>query len=153
MPNEWQSAAAVLLREAFEGRAEGETGTWFVEGREGIFDALDSADAGRASTPPGPGSATLAAHAFHLRHLLRGANVYAGGDPPEGDWESSWKVQRVTDAEWRTLRAEIAAEYERLLPFVRTGPLEGPGATTGTLAVVVHVAYHLGAMRALLRLT
>jgi hypothetical protein len=31
-----------LLHETFEGKPEGQDYTWFVEGREGIFDALDS---------------------------------------------------------------------------------------------------------------
>lgn len=152
MANAWQDSAATLLRELFEGRAEGKTSTWVVEGKEGIFDALDSVDAARASRRPAPGSPTLAAHAYHLLYSLRLANSYGGREKPEGDWESSWAVQDATPEEWERLKLRLREEYDLVLPFLATATPPDDEATTGMLGMVVHASYHLGAMRALFRL-
>lgn len=151
MEGDWQRAAAHLFRETFEGRPDDQDYTWYVEGKEGIFDALDSVDADRASERPEPESPTIAAHAYHLLYILRGINVYQGRPAPEGDWASTWAVQEVTPDEWRRLKSRIAEEYGLLAPFLETVALPEPNAILGALALLPHVAYHLGAMRALLR--
>lgn len=97
-----------LFRECFEGRPEGQEYTWFVEGREGIFDALESIGAETASINPSLECASIAAHAFHIRYALRGANAYLGGPEQEGDWESSWAKQEVVEEEWVELKRDSA---------------------------------------------
>lgn len=151
MAHEWQTAAAHLFREAFEGRPDDQTYTWFVEEKEGIFDALDSVDAGRASERPEPGSPSIAAHGYHLLYILRGANMVQGRPAPEGDWASTWAVHEVTTTEWQRLKARITEEYRLLVPFLETAPLLEKEAVFGALALLPHVSYHLGALRALLR--
>ncbi|RYG39981.1 hypothetical protein EON79_23385 [bacterium] len=152
MANAWQDAATTLFRELFEGQPEGQTFTYVVEKREGIFDALDSIDAARASHRAEAGSPTLAAHTYHLLYSLRLANSYQGRPKPEGDWESSWAVQDATPEEWEHLKAHVREEYALVLPFLATSTPPNDEATTGMLGMVVHASYHLGAMRALLRL-
>lgn len=147
-----RAAMATLLREAFEGRAEGASGTWFVEGREAILPTLDAVDAMVASHAPGHGLTSLAAHAYHLRYILHWCNTSEGDPNPEGDWESTWAKTVVTDAEWDALRAEIRDRYGRMLGWLeRGGMLEGEEAEVMLLAPLPHVAYHLGAMRAILK--
>lgn len=148
-----QSAAATLFREAFEGRAEGQDYTWFVQGHDAILPLLDEVDAMTASHSPGFGLPTLAAHAYHLRYILHWLNVPVGDLNPEGSWESTWEKEVVTDEEWDALRAEIRDRYGRAVEWVagnddwsiENGPLM-------FLAPLPHVAYHLGAMRVLLKL-
>jgi hypothetical protein len=101
---EAKAAYLTLLRECFEGRAEGNDYTWFVEGKEGIFDALESTSAESASRKPTVACASIAAHVYHVRYALRGCNAYIGGPPVEGDWESSWAKQVVDDAEWQGVK-------------------------------------------------
>jgi len=147
-----QSAAATLFREAFEGKPEGKVSTWFVQDREALLPTLDAVDAMTASHDPGYGLPTLAAHAYHLRYILHWLNTPEGDANPEGDWESTWAKDVVSDEEWNALRAEIKDRYARAVAWlagngdwsVENGPLM-------FLAPLPHVAYHLGAMRAILR--
>lgn len=153
MSEQLQPAAVELFREAFEGRAEGKNYTWFVEGREAILPTMDEVDAMAASHSPGHGLPSLAAHAYHLRYVLHWCNVPDGDTPPEGDWESTWSKQVVSDEEWAALRSEIRERYARALAWmaknddfsVENGPMR-------FLSPLPHVAYHLGAMRVILKL-
>jgi len=146
----FHGAAVYLLREAFEGKPEGQDYTWFVEGKEGIFDALDIVDAARASVKPSDRCATIAAHAYHLLYLLRAANVCQGKPAPEGDWNSSWAKQTVTDAEWAELKSLIRDEYVSYRDwFAANRDWSVENAFVATLTVVPHVAFHLGALRQL----
>src|SRR6476469_540968 len=96
----FQQAAVTLVREAFEGIPAGQDYTWFVQGKEGVFDALTSVDAEAASRRPSPTCASIAAHTNHLLYILRSANTCQGRPEPEGTWEDTWKKQTVTEAEW-----------------------------------------------------
>lgn len=148
-----QRAAVELFREAFEGRREGASGTWFVQGREALLPTLDTVDAMAASHSVGYGLPTLAAHAYHLRYILNWMNTPEGDARPEGDWESTWKKEVVTDAEWDALRTEIRERYGRAVEWMRKN--EDWSVEDGPimfLAPLPHVAYHLGAMRVILKL-
>lgn len=148
-----QEATVTLFREAFEGRAEGSDYTWFVEGREAILPSLDAVDAMVASHAPGHGIVSLAAHAYHLRYILHWLNVPEGDPHPEGDWESTWAKGTVSDEEWVALRSEIRDRYRRALKWLSSN--EDWSVENGSLmflSPLPHVAYHLGAMRAILKL-
>ncbi|RYG48528.1 hypothetical protein EON79_04195 [bacterium] len=153
-PQDFRDVAVVLLREAFEGRAEGNDYTWFVEGKEGIFDALASVDAETASRRPFPKSPSLAAHAYHVLYLLTWANNWHGGPEPEGDWEASWTKQKATPHEWASLREKIRTQYESFIAWFSTNQDWSPEQIRlSTLANLPHVAYHLGAMRQIIHQT
>lgn len=148
-----QGAAAELFREAFEGRAQGNDYTWFVQGREALLPTLDAVDAMAASHSVGSGLPTLAAHAYHLRYILQWMNVPEGDPEPEGDWESTWAKEVVTSEEWDALRAEIRGRYGRAFAWMRTNEdWSVENASLQFIAQLPHVAYHLGAMRVILKL-
>jgi hypothetical protein len=149
---EARDAYLTLFRECFEGRAEGNDYTWFVEGLEGIFDALDSTSAEKASVKPTAECASIAAHAYHIRYTLRGGNAHIGGPPIEGDWESSWSKQSVTPEEWEQLKADVRYEYAFFLRwFEANEDWSDPVVRTGVMAQLPHFAYHLGAIRQLMK--
>ncbi len=153
MPNSFQTAYYQLLRECFEGRPEGQEYTWFVEGTEGMFDGLDAVSAERASVKPSGDCASVAGHAYHVRYALANANRYLGGPGLEGDWESSWAKQSVSVAEWAELKASIRHEYEFLLNALQSHEDWGSqDQVTGAMAQLPHMAYHLGAIRQLIKL-
>ncbi len=149
----FQEAEVVLFKEAFEGIAKGASGTWFVEGKEGLFNAFESVDAAQASQHANDKSYSIAAHAYHILYLLRVANYNQGFPAPEGSWNDSWKNQEATAEEWNDLVEEIRLNYERVLQFL-SGNQDWSNDETviGALAVLPHVAFHLGAIRQLLRL-
>ncbi len=148
----FQDAAVILFREAFEGIPAGQNYTWFVQGKEGIFDALNSTDSSGASKQPTDRCTSLAAHAFHLLFTLRNANTSQGLPEPDGTWESSWSKEAVTESEWDELKTEIRQEYDLYIGWLSSNhEWNADESFEGLLAPLPHVAYHLGAMRQILK--
>lgn len=145
-------AVLLLFRECFEGRPPGNEYTWFVEGEEGIFDALESTGAETASIKPSLECASFAAHTFHIRYALRGANAYLGGPPQEGDWESSWAKQTVNEEEWAELKRDVRYQYDFFLNYFASPPqFPDEESITGFVAQLPHMAFHLGAIRQIMK--
>jgi len=118
-------------------------------GDPGLLASLDKLSAAEASASSGSGGASIAAHVDHLRYglglILRWR---AGENPfPEADWAASWRRTRVSEAEWRALRTDLAETVHRWLEVVDVPTRLDQLELTGTIAGVVHLAYHLGAMR------
>jgi hypothetical protein len=90
-------------------------------------------------------------HAEHLRWSLALSNALVRGETVSGDWEQSWSVQTVTAAEWDALRGTLRGEFETLRKTIRSQTdLPEPYVTAG-IAIVAHGAYHLGAIRQMVR--
>ena len=150
---EFHDGVTLLLKECFEGMRAGANSTWFVQGKEGLFDALSLVNAEQASRPLGQGLPTIAGHAFHVRYALNWANVCHGEERPLGNWEASWNVQTVNDEEWKALVEDIHARYWRYLAFYEVNEdWTFDEAIVSTLAFLPHMAYHLGALRQLVKL-
>jgi hypothetical protein len=144
-------ALSAVLHEIVHG-ADPKAGWMLNPGDAGLLRSLDHLSAEEASLVP-EGSASVAAHAEHLRYGLELLARWADGEDPYGDadWTAAWRRTHVTDAEWAELRgalAELAARLdgnlERLLD-------RGEAERTATIACVAHLAYHLGAMRQIQR--
>jgi hypothetical protein len=124
--------------------------TCFVlnRGDVGLLRSLDklSAEAASESTQ---GGATIAAHVDHLRYGLSLMNRWSGGENPwdDADWTQSWRISKVSDAEWKKLRADLASEVRRWLAVLQMPRDMDPIELNGVMASVVHLAYHLGAIR------
>lgn len=152
MNADFTAPLTTLFRETFEGRAEGQDGTWFVEGKEGIFDALDTLTAAQASFRPSDACSSIAAHMGHLRYYLSLGNADIRGEEVKPDWESSWCLQEVTEEEWRAIGEGVRAEYSDILAYLESKPVwPDKGWVTGALAQLAHSAYHLGAIRQLMK--
>ncbi len=149
---DFKPALLVLLREVFFGVPEGLNYTWFVQGREAIFPSLAALSAKDAGRVPGPGIASIAAHANHALFALRGVNGNFGFPEPEGDWESSWVEPRFDEAVWTELQREIQVEYAKLVKGIEDLPAEvEQDLMNSTLATLPHMAFHLGAIRQLMK--
>ena len=118
-------------------------------GDAGMLRSLDRLSAAEASERSN-GGATIAAHVQHVRFGLSLMNRWAseGGDPfSDARWDEAWKISTVNDEAWREIREGFRDEATRWAKV-----LDGPAptdrmATTGFIASVAHVAYHLGAIR------
>ena len=117
-------------------------------GDAGLLRSLDALPAAAASRSTNAG-ATIAAHVDHLLYGLTLMNRWRAGEDPWGDadWTRSWRRTSVTDDEGRTLRAALAAEARRWLDGLRQPREMNEADLTGVMASVVHLAYHLGAIR------
>lgn len=141
-------ALTTLLRELLDGSAA--DACWVLNpGDPGLLRSLDQLSAAAASAGTPGGGPSIAAHVDHLRYGLQLMNRWSEGEDPfaDADYGASWRHPRVTDDEWATLRQQLRAEAHRWLGVVREPrPLSDP-ELTGMLASVVHLAYHLGAVR------
>lgn len=118
-------------------------------GDEGLLSALDRLTAEEASRSVSEG-ATVAAHVAHLQYGLSLMNEWAtrGGNPfATADWTGAWRVGRVTEAEWDELRRGLRAEADRWLDQLGQPRQVSVVELNGMIGSVVHVAYHMGALR------
>jgi hypothetical protein len=138
-----------LLSELVDGA--GPAAAWALNpGDPGLFASLDRLSAARASAHAPGGGAPIVAHVDHLRYGLSLLNEWHRGDPDpfsSADYTGSWRIESATDDEWararQALRAEVSAWQEALRNPRRVSDEE----LAGVVASVVHLAYHLGAIR------
>jgi hypothetical protein len=114
----------------------------------GLLGSIDrlSAEAASASTR---GGATIAAHIAHLQYGLSLMNRWAAGENPfrDANWSATWQMSTVSESEWRELRDGLRAEVDRWHAALEA-PRDIRGKELdGVLASIVHLAYHLGAIR------
>ncbi|MEX0886353.1 MAG: DinB family protein [Phycisphaeraceae bacterium] len=141
-----------MLSEAFEG-CDG--WTWFISHDvpdAALFAALANLTPEQASTPAAPGGRSIAAHVEHLRWALHFASTFLQGDTPDRNWDNSWTVQVVDKKQWRDLQAALREQYETLRDLIDTREDWSDDVLfRGTMAQLPHTAYHLGAIRQLVR--
>lgn len=149
MSVDYNAAMVTLFSEVFEGQSPG-VPTWIIEREDGLFKLLGDLPAEAASKVPAPGLNTIGAHAFHVHYLLQLTNAFIRGEQPEVDWASSWLRPVFSEPEWDAFRASLQAEYDGVLAFLMTRP-EWPGQDwlMGAMALIPHVAYHVGSIRQL----
>lgn len=154
MSNPVKQACLEIFRESFEGIAPGADGTWFVEKKEAIFDALTSLTPEQASAKAPGQTSSIGAHAYHLCYYLHLFNVNARGEREPSDWEGSWKVQEFDAESWKDVEMRTRKEFEEALAWYQSDT-DFPDAEDANYAVgnVAHAAYHLGAIRALIPVT
>ena len=142
-------AVTRLLSELADGAPAGGEAFVLNSGDGGLLRSLDKLSAGDASQSVN-GGATIAAHAQHVRYGLSLMNRWMreGGNPfADAKWDEAWKVSVVDDAAWREIRGGLGGELRQWRTALET-PRELNGLElTGVVSSVVHLAYHLGAIR------
>jgi hypothetical protein len=143
------SAVRQLLAEGFEGASAGTT--WFVDD-QGLLGSIQELDAARASRPTSPEGSTVAAHVEHVRWFVALLNAFARGERPAVEWAESWTVREVDGEAWASLQADPEREFRELSEHLARGvEVEDPERLMPVLATVAHVAYHLGAVRQMVK--
>lgn len=141
------AALVELLRETFEGMVG--NGTWYSdsEPNSGIFGTLDRVSAADASRLV-CGKSTLAAHAIHCIYYMDVVNDRI----EKVDWESSWTEQSVSEARWQEIKAEMRRAYGEVRERLASkADWDEKDELIGGIAAVTHAAFHLGAMRQMIR--
>ncbi len=136
-----------LLRELLDGPPR-EAAYVLNSGDRGLLASLNLLSADAASARP-VGRASIAAHVAHLHYGFHLLNRWARGeDPwPGADWAASWQHQRVSAEEWADLRTAFASEARAWQTVLQEHRPWDESAMTIALANIVHLAYHVGAMR------
>jgi len=141
---------SVIFRELVQGPPDPGARTYVLnQGDQGLLASLDRLSA-KAASASYDGGASIAAHVDHLRYGLSLLNRWGDGISPPWpamDWTESWRRNVVSDDGWRTLREELrreTAKWALVLSKPRDLSETEAGWITGS---VVHLAYHLGAIR------
>jgi hypothetical protein len=131
-----------LLTEAFEGSSQ----VWFSDRNTGLFSSLQNLNAEQVS------KTGIAAHTDHLRWSLSKVNAMMRGERPAMDWTQSWTLKTVSEPEWQTLLEQLKLEYQTLQTNMPANPdLNDRMFVTSGVALVAHAAYHLGAIRQMMK--
>ena len=138
-----------LLSELVDGA--GHDAAWALNpGDPGLFASLDRLSAARASAHPSAGGAPIVAHVDHLRYGLSLLNKWHRGDPDPfsaADYTGSWRIESATEEEWASIRHGLRVEVSAWQEALRNPRRVSDDELAGVVASVVHLAYHLGAIR------
>lgn len=144
------TALSALFQELVLGSADPSARTYVLnQGDQGLLASLDRLSAKAASVSQ-DGGASIAAHVDHLRYGFSLLNRWGDGTSPPWpamDWTESWRRNVVSDDAWNALREELRREAARWAE-VLSRPRDLSEVEAGWIAgSVVHLAYHLGAIR------
>lgn len=117
-------------------------------GDPGLLRSLDRLSA-EAASGTHAGGAPIAAHVDHLRFGLSLMNRWARGENPfaDADWGMSWRRTKVDDDEWMRLRMELRDEARSWLETLEHPRSVDEVELNGVIGSIVHLAYHIGAIR------
>lgn len=138
-----------LFAELVDGARAGGGAFILNSGDAGLLRSLDTLSAAEASRSANDG-ATIAAHTEHLRFGLSLMNRWAteGGNPfADAKWDAAWKISSVDAARWDEIRRGLADEVRRWRTALATPRDVAVIELNGMVGSIVHLAYHLGAIR------
>jgi len=151
--NDIAPSLTTLFSELVDGANNSGSAFALNSGDVGLLRSLDNLSAADASHSVHDG-ATIAAHARHVQYGLSLMNRWAneGGDPfSDAKWDEAWKTSVVSETEWREIREALGDEADAWLGVLGTPREVSTVELSGMIASVVHLAYHLGAMRQIAR--
>ena len=126
----------------------------FIDKGTTLFESIGTLSAAEASRSASPRSASIAAHVDHLRFYMDVLEAHmTGKDAGTVDWQAIWRDTRdVSPERWDEIRAKLRASLQRVRALM-ADPEAWSRDTQfeGVLAISVHTAYHLGAIRQIIR--
>ena len=138
-----------LLTETF-GSGDNPEGTMYLDRGAGLFDSVASLSAAQASRKIIPGGTTIAAQVNHSLYYLEVLERYMQGETPKTDWSESWHLQTVDETTWQALKEKLDETYRRISATLQTQ--DDWDKLEDGFAIAIHTAYHLGAIRQMLKL-
>lgn len=135
-------------------RAPREAAFIINHGEPGFVDTLKALSASTVSTPPGPGRKPIVSHANHVLFGWELVNRALHGDEHEFenvDWNAAWKLTQVNDSEWRDLLVRLEQTANEIIEAAPQHTECNEIMLAGCFATAGHSAYHLGAIRQMLR--
>lgn len=149
-PTAFTTALSDLLVETFESPPR--PGSAYLDQGAGLFDTLADVSAERASRPAFPGATTIAQQVAHVRFYFEVLQRYLSGTlEGKADWDGSWRTVEVDAAAWDDLRDGLREDYRAVREGLERTPSWGEREMGGAMAVLAHTAYHLGALRQLIK--
>jgi len=133
-----------LLDETFDN-----THGHYLDKDTSLFRTLETVSAMEASIPVGGKCASLAAQVAHVTFYMEVLERYViDNDTSPADWGEIWRtVEKVTPGEWDELKSKLKDTYCRIEKMFRENEVWSDDSIGGSLAMVIHTAYHLGEIR------
>ena len=133
-----------LLDETFDN-----THGHYLDKDTSLFRTLETISAQEASIPVGGKCASLAAQVAHVTFYLEVLEKYfRKQEVGKVDWGEIWRtVEKVTPGEWASLKNKLKDAYQRINKLFHENEVWDEDTIGGSLAIVVHTAYHLGEIR------
>lgn len=138
------ASVAYLLRETFEGSPEGQPSA-FLDRGVGFFNTVSKLTAEEASIEFE--GTTIAAQTEHTKFYLDRLCEFINGRTERVNWDDSWLIENVNDAEWDALRETVRKSYESTLMCLAAVEDWSERNVGMAIGLVAHTAYHLGAIR------
>jgi hypothetical protein len=145
-------ALVTLLRETLF-RADSKFAYLLNQNDPGFFDTLKVLPAETVSKPPTPGRKPIVSHANHVLYGIELANRALAGEEgvyETADWNVAWKLETVTEPQWRDLLNRLEQQSKRFIEQASQPRAWSEIMLTGSFAIAAHTAYHLGAIRQML---
>ena len=141
-----------LLEETFE-KAPVKTGGFYLDADTSLFATIDKLSGEQASTSVGENEATIASHLEHIRFYLTVLKEFISQNETDVvDWKQSWLVNTVDESEWEELKKAVGNDYRDLKETLKKFESWNEKKIAGAMAIVTHSAYHLGAIRQIIKI-
>lgn len=144
---DFANALKYLFRETFEGSPP--KGSIYLDRGVGVFNTIANLDAETASRSIA--GASIAAHTEHLRYYLEVLSNFLQGIVQGADWNKGWRIRAVTEEEWKEIKKNLRQTYSSVDRVFKHTKSWDQDKITEAMAIVVHTAYHLGAIRQIVK--
>jgi hypothetical protein len=130
-------------------RSEGPTAV--LDLATGWAPSLSALTAAQASRPVVPGGTTIAGQTAHAAYYLELFEDIVLNRQTQADWPGSFAPSQVDEAAWAAQQARLFGVADRVAALMRSNPSWPETHVRGALGSLVHLAYHLGAVRQMAR--
>lgn len=117
----------------------------------GWTQTLAAVDAAEASRPVAPGGTTIAGQTAHAAYYLELFAAIIENRDVEADWPGSFEPSEVDEEAWVAQKERLFAVAARVAGHMRANPQWPETHVRSALGALVHLAYHLGAVRQMVR--
>ena len=150
-PSDFVDALFAVWEEILGQPATSGGATLVLDDDAGWAHSLAKLSAEAASRPIAPGGTTIAAQTAHAAYYLERFEAIIANRHERADWPGSFQPATVDEAAWARQRERLFRVAERVGSLMRGNPNWRPEHLRGALANLTHLAYHLGAVRQMLR--
>lgn len=142
---QFKSELFECLDETFE-----QTHGIYLDKGTSFFDTLENISAEDASCTAIVNGATITAHIQHIIFYLDVLDATMRNQKVSKiDWKELWQnARKITPEEWQEQKHRLRESYRKVLATIKNYEhWESQYGIAGSLAVLAHSAYHLGAIR------
>ena len=121
-----------------------------ITDHEGLRDTLERLSVEQAEhlRSDGDVASSIHAHVDHLSFAFAAWTAWLHGSREQPNWTGSWPAERTRTDTWETSKQRLAAAIHSFELAVTEVALAQEENFAGAVAAVVHMAYHIGMIRA-----